>query len=277
MEFNDVGSYCEVKECGQQDFLPFTCEFCKKKFCRNHKNYASHECGGRESKDMTSIDCPTCGTSVKFPQSESPDLIWTQHYSADCKRVLQEKEKKRNKCPVPMCPTILGISNIYQCTKCDLKICLSHRMPEDHFCSSLNKKQSQSMKSASFGRRSTKQTKQIDLVRETADRRKAAAHANWICSICTVINTPSSSICSTCLTSRLQKHLEAQNTNADTCSPVCPFCAIQFSNSHELITHINSTHPENNETLPSSNRNVRQQSTTRRTSITDSKMKCICS
>ncbi len=41
MEF---GKRCEIAECNKEDFLPFTCENCKKTFCSDHGKPEKHDC-----------------------------------------------------------------------------------------------------------------------------------------------------------------------------------------------------------------------------------------
>ncbi|KAI5954735.1 hypothetical protein KGF57_003758 [Candida theae] len=38
----DIGKNCSY--CNQLDFLPFTCEFCKKTYCSNHRTLEQHHC-----------------------------------------------------------------------------------------------------------------------------------------------------------------------------------------------------------------------------------------
>ena len=66
MEFDNAGKHCEHPSCNQQDFLPFQCKHCRKSYCVVHKGMETHGCGGTRASDMTSVDCPICGNSVKF-------------------------------------------------------------------------------------------------------------------------------------------------------------------------------------------------------------------
>ena len=74
MEFDHVGSHCAADGCNQRDFLPFTCDGCHKPFCLAHRSGLAHNCAGAERKDVTSIDCPICGKSIRMTRSENPDL-----------------------------------------------------------------------------------------------------------------------------------------------------------------------------------------------------------
>ena len=70
MEFVDMGGHCQQEGCKQQDFLPFKCNVCTKTLCLAHRSYVAHECVGSLAKDMTSLDCPICGRSVKFTRAD---------------------------------------------------------------------------------------------------------------------------------------------------------------------------------------------------------------
>ena len=139
LEHTNLGHHCEVISCNQRDFLPFTCDICKRKLCLLHRSYAAHTCAGENSKDITSIDCPICGKSVKFSQAQSTkvDEIWEEHYLTNCSR--EKAPLKITKiCFKSSCTTVLGLSNIYRCKKCNKDVCLQHRVPEEHSCISLN-------------------------------------------------------------------------------------------------------------------------------------------
>lgn len=114
----EIGSYCSVIRCNRRDFLPFTCDGCKQKFCQEHKTYSEHLCEGISAKSISSIDCPICGESVKFALNENVDERWAQHYSLDCTKKAAPI-KVAAKCPVKLCNTVLGISNFYGCPRCN--------------------------------------------------------------------------------------------------------------------------------------------------------------
>ena len=154
MEFNDVGTHCQAANCNQQDFLPFKCDHCSKLLCLNHKGYYAHGCDGDASKDITSIECPICKKSVKFTRDKNADDVWSIHYMSDCSQTATS-EKPTEKCGLSGCGTVLGTSNWYNCPKCRLKVCLSHRLPEDHACKSLTG-------GSQSGRSQTDNSKQID-------------------------------------------------------------------------------------------------------------------
>lgn len=144
MEFDHVGLHCSDPLCKQKDFLPFTCDSCHKPFCLAHRSYEAHHCDGALKKDMTSIDCPICNKSVKFDKSKDPNQIWEDHYNYGCSRVNSKPTTSANKCARRDCTVNLGPSNTFQCPKCFKKVCLSHRMSEEHECVSGSSKPSSS-------------------------------------------------------------------------------------------------------------------------------------
>ena len=136
MEFEHVGSHCQVTNCNQKDFLPFKCQHCTMTFCNEHRTYSAHECKGELARDMTSIDCPICSLSVKFDLSQDVNQVWESHYMNTCTKAPPIK-KATKKCNRPDCQTSLGLTNSFTCSKCNKLVCLTHRMPEEHSCASL--------------------------------------------------------------------------------------------------------------------------------------------
>lgn len=138
MEFDTIGQHCAVSDCRQKDFLPFTCDYCRKKLCNEHRAYAAHSCDGAKAKDITSIDCPVCAKSVKFDKSQDVNTVWEAHHLNECSQIAVDPKKKppKKSCARLGCRTVLGISNTYTCPKCQKLVCLSHRIPEEHNCAS---------------------------------------------------------------------------------------------------------------------------------------------
>ena len=132
LEHTKLGKHCEHDNCNQRDFLPFSCDYCSKNLCLDHRYYSAHSCLGAQSKDMTSIDCPLCSISVKFPKSKNVDEVWQDHYLTSCKQSSEQKVVHR--CFEASCQRVLGPSNLLTCGKCKQSVCLSHRVPEDHHC-----------------------------------------------------------------------------------------------------------------------------------------------
>lgn len=63
MEFDHVGSQCDVERCRQRDFLPFRCPMCAKSLCSQHRKCDDHGC---TAPDATSMECPICKESIKM-------------------------------------------------------------------------------------------------------------------------------------------------------------------------------------------------------------------
>lgn len=134
MEFEHVGAHCQHDNCNQKDFLPFKCDTCGKALCLMHRSYVAHDCSGDKKKDMTSIDCPICGKGVRFDKTQDPNVVWDDHYLNSCTQQPNQHEKKEVRCFRPNCRTVLGPSNTYTCGKCHQRVCLAHRIPEEHSC-----------------------------------------------------------------------------------------------------------------------------------------------
>jgi len=135
MEFEHVGRHCSLPSCNQKDFLPFKCDYCKRDYCLAHRSYDGHGCDGALSRDITTVECPLCKKSVKFDKTQDPNLIWEKHYLNGCSHEAPQITKQQ--CGHAACRNVLGPSNTFSCTKCFMKVCISHRLPEDHNCSSL--------------------------------------------------------------------------------------------------------------------------------------------
>ena len=134
MEFDNVGAHCQHDECHQKDFLPFLCDHCGKSLCLLHRSYVSHNCSGDKNKDMTSMDCPICGKSVVFDKGQDANVVWDDHYVNSCTQQGNGLKKNIVRCFKPDCHTVLGPSNTYTCNKCHQRVCLAHRIPEEHRC-----------------------------------------------------------------------------------------------------------------------------------------------
>jgi predicted nucleic acid binding AN1-type Zn finger protein len=135
MEFEHIGRHCSLPSCNQKDFLPFKCDYCKRDYCLAHRSFDGHGCDGALSRDMTTVECPLCKKSVKFDKTQDPNLIWEEHYLHGCPHEAPQNIKQH--CGKASCRNVLGPSNTFSCTKCHMKVCISHRLPEDHNCSSL--------------------------------------------------------------------------------------------------------------------------------------------
>ena len=100
MEFSDLGARCSMKECNQQDYLPFKCNLCNKFYCLNHKSYDQHNCIEYNAKSNNRIN--------------EKNII----------------KKKINRCHVCNKKDLFEL----KCSKCNKYICLEHRYQENHDC-----------------------------------------------------------------------------------------------------------------------------------------------
>ena len=245
LDHTKLGHNCDVPACNQRDFLPFTCDLCRRKLCLLHRSYTSHSCEGCNSKDMTSIDCPICMKSVKFSQSQSADIVWQDHYMNSCSREFSEAKAARV-CSKSTCTTILGLSNSFKCPKCGKEVCLSHRVPEEHDCAFISGNQKAKPNSSFLDRMTATKSQPKDVNRDpvqssssnngksaakktdsyaidnslrgTADRRRATNNGN-------------SSV-----------NRAAGHGGSDQFS--CPLCSFLTLDAVELQTHFTGSHPD---------------------------------
>ena len=229
LEHTKLGQHCAVEACHQRDFLPFTCDTCKKKLCLEHRHYKAHNCNGAEGKDMTSIDCPLCGKSVKFTKADNPDIVWEDHYLQSCTQ--QQKQVIASKCHEKTCLVNLGPSNSFVCGKCKQKVCLSHRIPEDHHC--------QGMRGAVLSKLTnlpTSNNKSSALITSTQPK------ANIVSSNAKKLSTTTAPISNGTSSSSTENMKKVKpNTN----NFECPFCSKYMSDPTDLQNHINEKHPDN--------------------------------
>lgn len=131
--FPELGAHCQDPECNQLDFLPFTCDSCRKVFCLDHRSYKSHNCPKPDHKSRKVIVCETCSTSIETTGHDGDDekaLLDKHEKSGDC----DPKKKKKPTCAVRRCREVLTFSNTSVCKTCQIKVCLKHRFPADHSC-----------------------------------------------------------------------------------------------------------------------------------------------
>lgn len=132
--FPDLGKHCQHDECHQLDFLPFTCDGCRKVFCKEHISYKLHKCPNSDRNSRKVVVCETCSTSIEITGlngEEDEKVVFEKHRSSqDC----DSKKRKKPVCPVKRCKEILTFSNTSTCKNCQSKVCLKHRFPVDHGC-----------------------------------------------------------------------------------------------------------------------------------------------
>ncbi|KAL6520316.1 Zinc finger AN1 domain-containing stress-associated protein 12 [Orobanche minor] len=134
--FSDLGSHCQHSDCHQLDFLPFTCNSCRKVFCLDHRSYKSHNCPKSNISSRKVSVCEICSSVIETTGHEREDekkIMERHEKSGDC----DPKKKRKPTCPVRRCKEVLTFSNTTTCKTCGVKTCLKHRFPADHTCGQL--------------------------------------------------------------------------------------------------------------------------------------------
>ncbi|KAL0343958.1 UNVERIFIED_CONTAM: Zinc finger AN1 domain-containing stress-associated protein 12 [Sesamum angustifolium] len=134
--FPDLGSHCQHQDCHQLDFLPFTCNACRKVFCLEHRSYKSHDCPNSDVGSRKVLVCEICSVAIETTGHEEEDekkILERHEKSGGC----DPKKKRKPTCPVRRCREALTFSNTATCKICRTKICLKHRFPADHACEQL--------------------------------------------------------------------------------------------------------------------------------------------
>merc|ERR1719456_2123707 len=106
---SDQGQHCSVVDCRKVDFLPFTCEQCRKVFCLDHFRYAAHNCPNAAGLDNRILVCPLCTKGVKLVVGEDPNVTWEHHMLTECTDPGGGAARKE-KCPAPGCKEVLTAS-----------------------------------------------------------------------------------------------------------------------------------------------------------------------
>ncbi|XP_030553612.2 LOW QUALITY PROTEIN: zinc finger AN1 domain-containing stress-associated protein 12 [Rhodamnia argentea] len=129
--FPDLGRHCQNPDCNLLDFLPFTCDGCRKVFCVEHRSYKSHECPESDHRSRRVVVCEACSAAIETTGEDEKTALERHEGSGDCD---PRKKKKKPACPVRRCREVLTFSNTSTCKACGLKVCLRHRFPADHGC-----------------------------------------------------------------------------------------------------------------------------------------------
>lgn len=215
-----MGAHCQHEGCNQKDFLPFKCAACGKSLCLMHRSYITHECSAGNAKDMTSMDCPICGKSVRFDKSQDVNLVWDEHYLNSCSQQ-PALQKETVRCFKPECRTILGPSNTYTCGKCHQRVCLTHRIPEEHSC-------------VGNVRLDFLNRVQKEMTVGNADRAKKETKKH---------DHPVSMFLPNPHGSKAKKEAQSKHSHPSS-SLNCPFCGLAHETDATLIDHIMAFHPD---------------------------------
>lgn len=130
MELPHMGTNCAESNCRQLDFLPFTCDLCKKEFCVDHHVYDKHNCSESYRRDVQVPICPLCDQPVPSKRDQPPDLAVNDHLENNCKS--KNKKIYTNRCSFGGCKTKEMIPVC--CDSCTQNFCLRHRHTVDHEC-----------------------------------------------------------------------------------------------------------------------------------------------
>lgn len=116
MEFPDLGNNCTMKDCQQLDFLPVTCFYCEKLFCKTHFLPFDHSCPNHK----------------EAPERDSDSKCNLELYN----------------CSLPSCSNKELVEML--CPYCQQHYCLEHRHQVDHQCSKLEKPQEKMTQTAAL-------------------------------------------------------------------------------------------------------------------------------
>ncbi|KAF8031790.1 hypothetical protein BT93_D0875 [Corymbia citriodora subsp. variegata] len=128
--FPDLGRHCQNPDCNLLDFLPFTCDGCRKVFCLEHRSHKAHGCPEPDRLSRRVVVCDACSTAIETTGEDERAALARHEGSGDC----DPRKKKKPTCPVRRCREVLTFSNTSACKACGVKVCLKHRFPADHSC-----------------------------------------------------------------------------------------------------------------------------------------------
>jgi len=138
MELPHIGQHCSLEQCNRLDFLPITCDACKRVYCVDHYKYETHQCDKARDKDVQVPVCPICMQPVGLKRDQLPDIAVSEHIDKYCKRNhLIENKTSSNKTNLQKCSfkSCKQKDIIYlECQDCRTKFCVKHRHPTDHSC-----------------------------------------------------------------------------------------------------------------------------------------------
>ncbi|KAG1368755.1 Zinc finger AN1 and C2H2 domain-containing stress-associated protein 16 [Cocos nucifera] len=240
-EFPDLGKHCSVEDCRQIDFLPFTCDRCKKVFCLEHRSCTKHLCPNANQQDVTVLVCPLCAKGVHLVANEDPNITWESHVNSDCDPSNYQKTTKKKRCPVSGCKETLTFSNTIRCRDCTKEHCLKHRFGPDHKCPG-PKKTDSGFPFVGLLNRSQK--------RESLSKNSSNGSSWWGSSLLTAASSLRASAeagvqrLSNATTQALQKAKDgtARSSSSGALVEQCTQCPARFSTISALIEHAEKSH-----------------------------------
>jgi AN1-type zinc finger protein 2 len=137
MELPHLGIKCAKEGCREEnDYLPFTCTFCKLKFCKDHQKASpdsridkGHFCL-QLPIDKRALICPLCNAIVPSIAGIDPDQLIDTHIRKGCR--IEKATIYKNQCSLKGCKKKELVP--IQCKVCLLTFCISHRLEQDHAC-----------------------------------------------------------------------------------------------------------------------------------------------
>jgi len=131
------GKHCKV--CNQVDYLPFQCSSCNGVFCAEHRTQEQHACPAAAGAQGGVVVCPLCAKAIHVKPLQSADAAFELHSSStECDPSNYQRVHQKQRCPVDQggvrCKEKLTEINTYRCKNCGTRVCLKHRMPDDHQC-----------------------------------------------------------------------------------------------------------------------------------------------
>ncbi|KAL6523250.1 AAA ATPase-like protein [Orobanche gracilis] len=248
--FPNLGKHCSVDDCRQIDFLPFTCDCCRRVFCLDHRSYNKHKCPKADKHDITVVICPLCARGVRLIPEENPNITWESHVNIECNPSNYEQATKKRKCPMTRCREMLTFSNKIKCRDCNIDHCLKHRFGSDHNCPGPKKPES-AFHFMGFLNKSKK---------DEPGKGPATSSSNWASSFYKVASSVRASAEAGIekLSNELNQALGTNGRAQDSGSTytrregtssgqmeACPQCNLRFSDVGALVEHVEKVHERN--------------------------------
>ncbi|KAL6530457.1 AAA ATPase-like protein [Orobanche minor] len=248
--FPNLGKHCSVDDCRQIDFLPFTCDCCRRVFCLDHRSYNRHKCPKADKHDITVVICPLCAGGVRLIPEENPNITWESHVNIECNPSNYEQATKKRKCPMTRCREMLTFSNTIKCRDCNIDHCLKHRFGSDHNCPGPKKPES-AFHFMGFLNKSKK---------DEPGKGPTTSSSNWASSFYKVASSVRASAeagiekLSNEFNQALGTNGRAQDSGSTYTSregtssgqmEVCPQCKLKFSDVGALVEHVEKVHERN--------------------------------
>ncbi|CAD7696046.1 unnamed protein product [Ostreobium quekettii] len=250
-----IGGRCSVASCGQQDFLPFKCSGCGDTFCLDHRTFESHACPRTlDAADATVVVCPLCAKAIKLAPGRSGDQAFDEHTrSGACDPSNYSRVHRKKSCPVRGCREKLTTLSRYQCKRCGLEVCMSHRLPGDHGCDDRIAQARRTvsshwsaMRAASFGRAEASKPSAVGTSSTPISQwpTKLAQYVNPASNQSRVVQQQKREVCRHCgarfsqvqqLTQHLRDYHPTQDSRQD--RDICPRCGQQFTDVVALVQH----------------------------------------